>query len=59
VTGIEILSPSNKRPHTKDWRLYNRKRLAYLSGHASFVEIDPLRRGRRMPVVSAGPDCPY
>src|SRR5437016_2888938 len=22
VTGIEVLSPSNKRPHTKGWRLY-------------------------------------
>src|SRR5206468_3381378 len=31
VTGIEVLSPSNKRRGTKGWRLYFRKRLAYLS----------------------------
>ena len=59
VTGIEVLSPSNKRPSTKGWRLYYRKRLAYLSGYANFVEIDLLRRGRRMPMVSAWPDSPY
>lgn len=59
VTGIEVLSPSNKRPDTKGWRLYQRKRLAYLSGHANFVELDLLRRGRRMPMVSKWPDSPY
>jgi hypothetical protein len=59
VTGIEILSPSNKRPNTKGWRLYHRKRLAYLSGYANFVELDLLRRGRRMPMVSEWPDSPY
>ncbi len=59
VTGIEVLSPSNKRPNTKGWRLYQRKRLAYLSGYANFVELDLLRRGRRMPMVSAWPDSPY
>jgi hypothetical protein len=59
VTGIEVLSPSNKRPGTKGWRLYNRKRLAYLSGSANLVEIDLLRRGRRMLMVSPWPDAPY
>jgi hypothetical protein len=59
VTGIEVLSPSNKRPNTKGWRLYYRKRLAYLSGYANFVEIDLLRRGRRMPMASPWPDGPY
>jgi hypothetical protein len=59
VTAIEILSPSNKRANTKGWRLYYRKRLAFLSGHANFVEIDLLRRGRRMPMVSRWPDSPY
>src|SRR5207253_3943250 len=59
ITGIEILSPSNKRPNTKGWRLYYRKRLAYLSGYANLVEIDLLRRGRRMPMASAWPDSPY
>jgi hypothetical protein len=59
VTGIEVLSPSNKRSGTRGWRLYYRKRLGYLSGYANLVEIDLLRRGRRMPMVSAWPESPY
>ncbi len=59
VTGIEVLSPSNKRPATKGWRLYYRKRLAYLGGYANFVEIDLLRGGQRMPMFSPWPDSPY
>jgi hypothetical protein len=59
VTGIEALSPSNKRPDTKGWRLYNRKRQAFLGGYANFVEIDLLRGGRRMPMLSPWPDSPY
>jgi uncharacterized protein DUF4058 len=59
VTGIEVLSPSNKRPNTKGWRLYHRKRLAFLRGYAHLVEIDLLRRGRRMPMARAWPDSPY
>ena len=60
VTGIEVVSPSNKRPGTKGWRLYYRKRRAFLSGHAAnFVEIDLVRRGRRLPMASAWPDSPY
>ena len=38
---------------------HHRKRLAFLSGYANFVEIDLLRRGRRMPMVSPWPDSPY
>jgi hypothetical protein len=59
VTGIEVLSPSNKRPGTKGWRLYYRKRRAFLSGYANFVELDLLRRGRRMPMIDEWPDSPY
>jgi hypothetical protein len=59
VTGIEVLSPSNKRPGTKGWRLYYRKRQAYLGGYANFVEIDLLRGGQRMPMMSPWPDSPY
>src|SRR5205807_5538190 len=59
VTGIEVLSPSNKRPGTKGWRLYSRKRRAFVSGYANLVEIDLLRGGQRMPMVSAWPDSPY
>lgn len=59
VTGIEVLSPSNKRPGSKGRRLYIRKRLAYLAGKANLVEIDLLRGGKRMPMVSPWPDSPY
>jgi hypothetical protein len=59
VTGIEVLSPSNKRPNTKGWRLYHRKRLAFLRGYAHLVEIDLLRLGRRMPMARPWPDSPY
>src|SRR5262249_37857701 len=59
VTGIEVLSPSNKRPGTKGWRLYQRKRQAYRRGLANFVELDLLRRGRRMPMAGPWPDSPY
>jgi hypothetical protein len=59
VTGIEVLSPSNKRYGTKGWRLYYRKRLAFLSGYANLVELDLLRQGRRMPMSSPWPDSTY
>ena len=59
VTGIEVLSPSNKRPDTKGWRLYYRKRQAFLNGRANLVELDLLRGGQRMPMVSPWPDSPY
>jgi hypothetical protein len=59
VACIEVLSPSNKRPRTKGWRLYSRKRQAYLAGQAHFVEIDLLRGGRRMPMAGQWPDSPY
>jgi hypothetical protein len=59
VACIEVLSPSNKRPRTRGWRLYNRKRGAYLSGQAHFVEIDLLRGGRRMPMAGPWPEGSY
>src|SRR5260370_15992234 len=59
VTCIEVLSPSNKRTGTKGWRQSQRKRQALLEGHANLVEIDLLRRGRRMPMADEGPDSPY
>ena len=59
VTAIEVLSPSNKRPGTKGWRLYHRKRQACLGGSVNFVELDLLRRGRRMPMASRWPESPY
>ena len=59
VTGIELLSPSNKRRGTKGWRLYHRIRQVYLRGLGHFVEIDLLRRGRRVPMAGRWPDSPY
>jgi hypothetical protein len=59
VTGIEILSPSNKRPGTPGWEQYTRKRQAFLDGAANFVEIDLLRGGSRMPMEDAWPSSPY
>jgi hypothetical protein len=59
VTCIEILSPSNKRPGTEGWELYQRKRQAFFLGSAHFVEIDLLRGGQRMAMYEAWPDSPY
>jgi hypothetical protein len=59
VTTIEVLSPSNKRPGTEGWNLYQRKRQSLLLGEASLVEIDLLRGGQRMPMLDPWPDSPY
>src|SRR5207249_1598218 len=59
VTSIEVLSPSNKRFGSEGWFEYLRKRQACLSGMVNFVEIDLLRRGRRMPMDDDWPDSPY
>ncbi len=59
VTAIEVLSPSNKRFGSEGWIEYLRKRQACLSGLVNFVEIDLLRRGRRMPMEDDWPDSPY
>src|SRR5262249_35713964 len=47
VTGIEVLSPANKRHKSHGWRLYQRKRESFFRGGANFVEFDLMRRGRR------------
>jgi hypothetical protein len=59
VTTIELLSPANKRPVTLGWRQYFRKRRAHLQGLANLVEIDLVRRGRRMPMEEEWPSGPY
>ncbi len=59
VTCIEVLSPSNKRRGTEGWKEYERKRQAMLLGRANFVEIDLLRGGQRMPMLTPWPDSPY
>lgn len=59
VTCIEVLSPSNKRRGSEGRNLYLRKRNALLLGAANFIELDLLRGGRRMPMVTPWPDSPY
>jgi hypothetical protein len=59
VTCIEVLSPSNKRPHTPGWDIYLRKRQSLLLGETNLVEIDFLRGGRRMPMLDPWPNSPY
>jgi hypothetical protein len=59
VTCIEVLSPSNKRAGTVGWQEYERKRQAMLLGRANFIEIDLLRGGRKMPMLTPWPDSPY
>ncbi len=59
VTCIEVLSPSNKRRDTEGWKEYELKRQALLLGEANFIEIDLLRGGSKMPMLSAWPNSPY
>ena len=59
VTCIEVLSPSNKRRGTEGWQEYERKRQAMLLGRANFIEIDLLRGGDKMPMLTPWPDSPY
>jgi hypothetical protein len=59
VTCIEILSPSNKRRGSKGRKLYLRKRQALLLGAANLVELDLLRGGQRMPMLTPWPNSPY
>jgi hypothetical protein len=59
VTSVEVLSPSNKRPNTPGWDLYQRKRQSHLLGGVNLVEIDLLRGGQRMPMLDPWPDSPY
>jgi len=59
VTTIEVLSPVNKRPRTRGWKLYQRKRQSCLLGGVNIVEIDLVRSGERMPMVDPWPDVPY
>jgi hypothetical protein len=59
VTTIEVLSPTNKRPGTKGWRLYQRRRRSALLGGVNLVEIDLLRGGQRPRMLDPWPDSPY
>lgn len=59
ITSIELLSPSNKRRGSKGRKLYLRKRQALLLGAANLVELDLLRGGQRMPMMTPWPESPY
>jgi len=59
VTRIEALSPSNKRRDTRGWQEYLRKRQALLLGEANFIELDLVRGGDKMPMMTPWPDSPY
>jgi len=54
-----VLSPSNKRPGTEGWEQYAQKRQAMLLGRANFIEIDLLRGGSKMPMLTPWPNSPY
>jgi hypothetical protein len=59
VTGIEVLSPSNKKRNSPGWDQYLRKRQGFFASRsANFIEIDLLRGGERMPMADAWPDSP-
>ena len=57
VTAIEILSPTNKRGAGRDEYLAKRGKI--LLSHAHLLEIDLLRRGRRVPMKDMMPKAPY
>ena len=57
VTAVEILSPANKRG--KGFEEYVEKRERILQSNVHLVEIDLLRRGRRVPMIDPLPDAPY
>jgi hypothetical protein len=59
VTCIEVLSPSNKRRGTEGWLVFERKRQALLLGRANYLELDLLRGGHKLPMLTPWPDCPY
>ena len=59
VTGLETLSPSNKRSGGGGRRKYLKKRKAVLGSRAHLVELDLLRGGRRLPMATPLPQGDY
>jgi hypothetical protein len=57
VTAIELLSPTNKRGAGYQEYLDRRRRLLYSMAH--LIEIDIIRRGRRVPMQQPLPPAPY
>lgn len=58
VAVIELLLPVNKRAGEKREK-YLKKRAKYLESSIHFVEIDLLRRWKRMPLAGKLPACDY
>src|SRR5205085_836738 len=52
VTVIETLSPSNKRASSDGREHYLEKRQEILSSRTNLIEIDLLRGGKRLPMMS-------
>jgi hypothetical protein len=59
VTVIELLSPSNKRPHSDGRRQYLDKRSQVMLSGTNLVEIDLLRNGLRLPSATDLPAADY
>ncbi len=57
VTVIEILSPTNKQGDGRDEYLAKRNRLLLSKAH--LMEVELLRRGRRVPMREPMPPVPY
>ncbi len=57
VTVIEVLSPTNKR--ADGYKEYLNKRDRILRSNAHLIEIDLLRKGRRVPMQGTLPSVPY
>lgn len=58
ITVIEVLSPTNKRTG-KGRQMYEEKPEKILSTRTHLIEIDLLRRGRKMPVIGNEIDSHY
>lgn len=58
ITVIEILSPTNKRTG-KGRQMYEEKREEILGSRTHLIEIDLLRRGRKMPVIGNDVESHY
>jgi Protein of unknown function (DUF4058) len=57
VTAIEVLSPTNKKG--EGFREYRNRREKIMRTTAHLIEIDLLRRGRRVPMREQLPATPY
>jgi hypothetical protein len=57
VTAIEVLSPTNKRGEGYQEYLDKRRRMLYSTAH--LIEIELLRKGRRVPTQEPLPPAPY